>query len=324
VPSQAAEAADLSTALGVPIGVRVTHAIPRIIHRFWTGGPMRAGAFRNLVVAGDLARQAGWQSHLWYSTTVEELVDPHLGGADQERRAIQREALERVGYSIGFIEGLAPAARRGAVQLVTEEDVVAFARVAGRAAQRRDFDIVKYLSDLARLLYLNAIGGFHIDVDMALGDMDLGAVYHHNDAAGEVPLLGTLARDSTNRDVVRRLDDLRAWRRQGRVPRAEYREHVEYLAHAAWIGSGMYNGLIASRPRTTHLQIAIREYLVRARAAVKTGDLPTGMAVQPFLLCGQGSRQHLEQAMKESVPPYLLRLDQITAESDIGAGVVRR
>ena len=323
-PSQAAEAASISRILNVPIGQRQTYAIPKIIHRFWTGGPMRPGAFRHLFDDGEIARRAGWRCYLWYSTTVEDAVDTVLPEERRFLRQSQRDSLELAGYEIGFVEGLAPGARRGALQDVTEETVVKYAQVAAQAVVRhRNYDVVKYFSDFARLLYLHALGGFHIDVDMRLGDMDLTATYHHNDLAGEVPLLGTLARDSSNVDVVRRLRALKTWRDRGSAPQEGYLEAVTFLANAAMMGAGMYNGLIATRAATQHVRLAIREFQVRANKMLKTGDLPTAMGLQPIFLCGAGDGRNRNLAMCESVPPYVLRLDQVTDESDIGAGLRR-
>jgi hypothetical protein len=334
-PSQAREAEIISEALRVVIGKPNIHAIPKIIHRFWSGGAMRKGAFHNLYTAGEAARRAGWKCYLWYSTTIEDMLDAGLAEEQQRLRQSQRQALELAGYEIGFVEGLAPPRRRGALQFVDEETVIAYARIAARGViNNRDYDGVKYFSDFARLLYLHGLGGFHIDVDMGLGDMDLSCTYCHNDPAGEVPLLGTLARDSTNVDVVRRLKALKAWLKLGTAPKEDYYEAVRFLANAAMQGAGMYNGLIATRPNTSHGRLAIIEYqekakslnrveLLRGRQVASEG-LPTGMAVQPTLLCGAAGRGALELAMCQSVPPYVIRLDQVTDESDIGAGVKKR
>ena len=75
--------------------------------------------------------------------------------------------------------------------------------------------------------------------------------------------------------MVKRLETLKGWRKTGHIDCSQYTNHVHFLAEAASHGAGMYNGLIASRPRTKHLLAA----LVAFREFVKNnGDLPTGMA----------------------------------------------
>ncbi|WP_404363329.1 hypothetical protein ACIHQR_24995 [Corallococcus coralloides] len=78
------------------------------------------------------------------------------------RRANQRRRLEQAGYQVLPIEKLdnggwlsKPLAR------------------AGNSALSGNWDDVKYFSDLERLLYLDFVGGIHLDVDIALCDIDL-------------------------------------------------------------------------------------------------------------------------------------------------------
>jgi hypothetical protein len=309
VPGQAGEAKLISAQIGCQIGTSMRFAIPKIIHRFWTGGPMRTPAFKALYYDGQKATSAGWQSRMWFSSIIEEMLDQSLPDEKRLLRQSQRDTLKLAGYVICDIHD-------GPTQRGIRHPLTQLAQAAAQSVLNgAGYDNVKYFSDLARLLYLEAYGGIHIDVDMLLGDIDLSRTYYHNDANGQVPLLGTLARDNSDREVVERLSFLRESRRHLRVNTLRYEEAVGFLARRAVQGAGMFNALIASCPHTRHLAIAIQEYLRR-------GYLFTGMTLNRFLLMGDPpgnpmlAQAALARSSAESVPPYLLALDQITAESD--------
>ncbi|HLL53778.1 MAG TPA: hypothetical protein VK447_09545 [Myxococcaceae bacterium] len=323
-PTQEEEEGLIASRLGVPIGVRNAHAIPKIIHRFWSGGAMRDGALANLRDCMHQVNGLGWKCILWYSSTLEALLDKEKIGKDaRQMRALQRQALAHVGYDVRAIEELASSKSIFRSHDVTKELLALFATWAADSVMEGSWDGVKYFSDFARLFYLHELGGFHIDVDMGLGDMDLRATYFHNDPRGEVPLLGTLARDSTNKRIAKRFRYLKVCRKKRAVDPARYKECLEVLVDEAETGAVMYNGLIATRPKTRHCNVALVTY----RDKLLEGKmLDTGMSVQCILLCGDATTrgQKLALAMKLSVPPYVLRLDQLTEESDAGAGVKKK
>jgi hypothetical protein len=179
-----------------------------------------------------------------------------------------------------------------------------------------NWDDVKYFSDLARLLYLNFVGGIHMDVDIALGDMDLAQQYYHNDPGGQVPLMGSLLRDQKDPMIpkLRYLKRLRGLPMLTKEQHDGYMEALSALVDKGKNAAGMLNALIASRPGTTHLQDAITEF---RNAFVKYGDLITGMALARTLLFGTSKTGNLDQAMTWTVPPYLVRLDPDTEESNL-------
>lgn len=306
-PSLDEEAKEISTVLGHEIGTRRTYSIPRIIHRFWTGGPMRTETVTALAADGRRALAAGWQSRLWYSSVIEEELADTIAENKRRLRQSQRDALAVDGYQICDIhEGATGLTRLPGLAVLAAKTVLSGG----------GYDDVKYFSDLARLQYLFSYGGFHIDVDMTLGDLELGRTYYHNDPDGQIPLMGTLARDSSDVGVVNRLRFLQESRTALRVNRLQYEDAVKFLAVRAAQGAGMFNALIASRASTANLALAIEDYLRRK-------ELFTGMALNRYLLLGNSranplQRQaDLERASALSVPPYVLRLNQITPESDL-------
>lgn len=305
--------------------------IPRILHRFWTGGPMREGAFRFLL---DSARAAahGWTLISWRSRDIEEAWDcgadgrpPTLRADERAIRDSQRAALARAGYALRSIEELlSPEAKLPLSDAIVRQ-VKATARVAAEHPDAGEERVnVKCFSDVARLVYLRALGGLHLDVDIGLGDMELDSVLRHHDLRGQVPLFGALGRDTESAPEV--AEDLRA-AREARRRGVLDREKVKHLAERALLGARAYNAVIATRPDTEHLDAALRALLDDAARSGR--DLPSGMSVQRVLLCGplevergrgstgdRGAEEALETAMRLSIPAYLTRLDQLTSESD--------
>ena len=195
---------------------------------------------------------------------------------------------------------------------------------------------VKCFSDVARLLYLRALGGLHLDVDIGLGDIELCSSLRHHDPRGQVPLFGALGRDTESApEVAESLHAAREARRRGILDR----DRTRHLAERALLGARAYNAVIATRPGTEHLDLALRALLDQAAGSGR--DLPSGMSVQRVLLCGRletergrestgdrAAEEAPEAALRLSIPSYFTRLDQLTSESDrapvVQEGAVRR
>jgi hypothetical protein len=326
-PTFVEEVGLMSNILQIPLGKPNKYPIPKIVHRFWTGGPMRQGAMDNLLVSIERLNDAGWKSCLWYSSTVEAMLDfETINEKKQQLRAEQRYELHKAGYAIRAIEDLAPDFLAKFVTYdVTKSTLVQFAKMAARSVlQGRGFDDVKYFSDFCRLYYLHQMGGFHIDVDMGLGDMDLTVEYYHNDPKGEIPLLGTLARDSSNKKIVGCLRLMKSWRKKGSAPLEAYKKALATLVNQAVQGSIMFNGLIAMRDGTTHCKEAIVYY---KQQFLEMGPVSGMFGTQKILVCRNPQPKDDDKlllAMKYTVPPYVLRLDQVTDESDAGAGLKKK
>ncbi|WP_437927505.1 RHS repeat-associated core domain-containing protein [Sorangium sp. So ce291] len=303
-PDAGKEAQNIREKLGLSGDPPETHEIPKNIHRFWTGGPLSEDAMKRLVIDGKSASDNRWDLYLWHSKTVEEQLSKKLSKEAIAERELQREVLAAKGYKIRAIEDIPEGGRP-----FTKAQVEAAAsRAAEGVLKEGDWDQVKHFSDLARLIYVREHGGFHMDVDIGLGDMDLSKTYYHNDPDGKVPLTGTLARDSAD-PINEYINKLREGRERGQISEDEYNESLREVVDRAEVAALMYNALIASRPRTGNLDEAIRRFLVQFE---DDGDVPTGMDVQKHLV-GVGDE-------KLSVPPYLTRLDHVTDESDAGAG----
>ncbi|MFO0586277.1 MAG: PIG-L family deacetylase [Polyangiaceae bacterium] len=294
--------------------------IPKILHRFWSFGPMRQGAFD---ILQDSARAAkhGWTLLLWSSRILEEACSPDRAA----ERDAQRTALVESGYSIRYVEDLLSDPK-----LAFSEREAEIVRAAARLAARRPdaeapLDNLRYFSDLARLLLLKAIGGLYLDVDIGLGEMDLDRTLRHNDPAGEVPLAGAVGKNQEDSlEVAEDLAAVHEARSRGEVER----EALCRLAEQAQIRAMGLNAALASRPGTRHLGQALSTLL--SRVAVAEDVLPPGTALQPILLLGRAAlppdepetmealdarTAALYDAARLAVPPYFARLDQLSAES---------
>ncbi len=323
----------LSQTLGSPIDQDRTHMIPQQFHRFWSGGKMSPEAMASLRESATKTEDTAFQNNLWYSSHLERQMDGAgiVGEDDQIRRGVQRQQLGLLGYNVRDIAELLeddprppslmdralgrPAQVRTPGHL-TQSDMgtmaaKATAHVQGGGADR--WDGVKHISDMARLMYLNQVGGHHLDVDMGLGDMDLSRPYYHNDPAGRVPLMGAVT--ATNDDPIaaslaavgpgsdRDLRDPETAAAGGRV------------AQQASDMTGMLNGMIASRPGNPNLVAAIEQ--LRGDAIHPASDIPSGMTANPRLLYGAGPLPaDRSVARNQAVPPYLFDLQHLTAESD--------
>jgi len=304
--------------------------IPKNIHRFWTGGPLSEGAFKTLMKTANESTDMGWTNYLWYSETLENELEGTLHVDKRILRKDQREGLKLMGYQVRAIEslGMVPPTTfsgfnswfnknipgRNLGSPVSKADLETFAMKAANSAKGGQWDNTKYFSDLARLLYLHELGGFHMDVDVGMGKMDLATTYYHRDPEGHVPLLGSLLRTSEDTEPIAHIVALNQLRRLPYLTDETvglYNTHAKALVDRATVGAGMYNALIASRPRTPHLEAAVKEFV---RQSKKQG-LITGMALNPILI-GGAKREKLNQRLSQTVPPYLLSLEHYTEESD--------
>ena len=294
--------------------------IPKILHRFWSGGPMRRGAFD---ILQDSARAAehGWTLVLWSS----RILDEALSGEGAAERDAQRAVLIESGYSIRYLEDL--LSDTGLALSEREAEIVrGAARLAARLPDAEGHrDNLRYFSDLARLLLLQAMGGVYLDVDIGLGDMDLDRAPRHNDPAGEVPLAGAVGKNQEDSlEVAEDLAAVREARSRGDIDR----EAVCRLAEQAHIRAMGLNAALASRPGTRHLELALSTLL--DRVAVAEDVLPPGTALQPILLLGRAALPSDEpetltaldartgalfDAARLAVPPYFARLFQLGEES---------
>lgn len=330
--------AALSAVLGRPIGAAGPHAIPQIIHRFWTGNPMSPAAAANLDQGAQAARGSRFRQMLWYSQTIEQMMEQRgLTSQEQaEMRRGQRAALVQSGYELRAIEDLAapepavdnpvahffgrPATHAPrAAGSITRQEIERMAAKAVAAVQQggpHRYDELKHFSDIARLMYLHAVGGHHFDVDMGLGDMDLDRSYHHADDQGNVPLLGSLTAVTTDPIAapIRLLkpSPARDLREQG--------DDVRHVARHARDMAATLNGMIASRPGTPHLASAI-DQLRGDAVSPNTPAIPSGMLANKTLIYGSDANEPKteagrDQAKSMTVPAYLLDLQHLTDDSD--------
>jgi hypothetical protein len=256
------------------------------------------------LASGDMT---GWDKYLWYSRTVEDLMSKDLSEEQIMQRESQRGVLRHLGYTVAPIEGITGMDFADPVNWAAERAYKGF-----KAGGSEKWNDLKYFSDLARFIYIFSLGGIHMDVDIGVGALDPTQQYHHYDPEGEVPLMGTIARDEHDEIVskLRYINRFRNERPTDAVSNLRYLEAVRDVTNQATAGSGMYNALIASRPNTRRMKLAIETYIAKMK-----GGLFPAMAINPILL-GRTEGADLNKAMTSSVPPYLLSLEHITEESN--------
>ncbi|MCE3604291.1 DUF4157 domain-containing protein [Massilia sp. P8910] len=329
--------------LGIPVVPNGAHPIPQSIHRFWSGGPLTDSALATLLESAAKTQHTPWTHTLWHSDAFEAGIrkpEPSAWkfmGAERDaydadqakilKRNQQRQQLRDAGYQTRAIEEL--VVNGNATSGVTPQELGMASGMAANSVKQGGHDAwndLKYFSDIARLMYLHAGGGHHMDVDIGLGDMDMERQYMHGDAAGEVPLMGTLARDMSlgggGQEVAPRLDRAKAYRSNpysSGVSENEYDDDVTALGERAQAGAGMYNALIATRAGTGNVRAAVDRIMLSMRGARPA--LSTGMGANRELLGGDrasdGHADRLEAGYAQSVPPYLLRLQHLTDDSDL-------
>ena len=222
----------LTAALGVPIDMSQIKRIPQEIHRFWSGGKLSDAAMQVLRESAEKTQGTKWSNTLWYSDSLENAIeDDDVNGniisvEDRAVRAQQRGELIDLGYKVGPIEDLAlpdPVEKSSFRSVLSKilgdtpplpppgsfykKDFTTMAQKAVdkiKSGSSDRWDGIKHLSDIARLIYLQQIGGHHFDVDIGLGTMDLSRAYYHNDD-GQVPLFGSVTATSTD-PIARQLE----------------------------------------------------------------------------------------------------------------------
>ena len=168
------------------------------------------------------------------------------------------------------------------------------------------WDGIKHFSDISRLIYLKEKGGHHFDVDFGLGNMSFEQSYYHNDEKGTVPLMG--ATTSVSRDRINEHLQVVHPSKPQDLADQSYRDSVVQVAEQAMMMSGMLNGIIATSAQNPNVIEGIE--LLRPDIANKSGELPSGMLANKSLI------GDIPNGSAYTIPPYLIDLEHITAESD--------
>ena len=154
------------------------------------------------------------------------------------------------------------------------------------------------------MIYLKEKGGHHFDVDFGLGNMNFEQSYYHNDEGGTVPLMG--ATTSVSRDRINEHLQVVHPSKPQDLSAQSYRDSVVQVAEQAMMMSGMLNGIIATSAQNPN----VVEGIETLRTYVRSGDLSSGMVANRKLL------GDTPNGSAYTIPPYLIDLEHITAESD--------
>ncbi|MEG1909471.1 MAG: glycosyltransferase, partial [Bacteroidales bacterium] len=168
--------------------------IPRIIHRFWTGGQMNQSDFCSVLALQERLNKQNkstpnlpWSQILWTSPLVNSYVNSTI--LQQQLKTLNSEAC--------LIES--------ADQLCQNEKLEEFEKLKLLCTAQSKNDLysiiptLKYFSDKIRMLALFKMGGTYMDVDIGPGEeMFNQDLYHRafynskNDEHGYWPLLGSM------------------------------------------------------------------------------------------------------------------------------------
>ena len=157
------------------------------------------------------------------------------------------------------------------------------------------------------MIYLKEKGGHHFDVDFGLGNMSFEQSYYHNDENGTVPLLGAIT--AVSRDPINEQLQVVHPSNKQNLSDQSYLDSVSQVVESAMMMSGMLNGIIATSAQNPNFIEGIE--LLRPDIANKNGELPSGMMANKVLI-GENSK-----GSAYTVPPYLIDIEHITAESDL-------
>lgn len=315
----------LSQATGVDIGKNKSKPIPQTIHRFWSGGAMSQEAMHVLLESTEKSKGSEFKHSIWHSSSLEkELMQRGVLPEEEfDKRDTQREILLAHGYEICDIDTLFKPDPKQSVfdRLINrplpnpEPGVLSKSELNNMVRKACDhlqkggsdkWDGIKHFSDISRLIYLKEKGGHHFDVDFGLGNMSFEQSYYHNDEDGTVPLLGAIT--AVSRDPINEhLQVVHPSNKQNLTDQS-YLSSVSMVAGRAVEMSVMLNGIIATSAQNPNFIKGIE--LLRPDIASKNGELPTGMMANRVLI-GENAK-----GSAYTVPPYLIDIEHITAESD--------
>lgn len=283
--------------------------IPMIVHRFWSGGPMSDEVFVRLIKEKE--KNPDIKMKLWFSSMLEGNMSK-LNPLDVRMREEQRKVLRHVGFETKEIESLiTDYSFIPSISGVTKEAW----KQKTLAAARNPKDIA-YLSDIARLIYLYAEGGHHMDVDIGMGDMfthHQGPYHHGSEDQPDLPLFGALLRDKSTMTEVsgvslpthKVIEDVQDNLDQVFDPDI-YPEFRALIRTAE--GSAATNSLIATHPRN-------QRFLKGIQRLMAFDGLGPGMAANNDLVEARDLAT-LERITPLTIPEYLFKLQHHTDESE--------
>ncbi|MCC4859026.1 hypothetical protein [Vibrio splendidus] len=314
-----------STVAGVEIGKSKSKPIPQIIHRFWSGGAMSQEALHVLLESVEKSQGSPFKHCIWHSSLLEEEFVKRALIQEEvvEKRDTQRAILRSSGYDTCDIDTLfEPDPTQSAFErfrnkplpkpkpgVLTKSELANMVRKACDHLEKggsNKWDGIKHFSDIARLIYLKEKGGHHFDVDFGLGNMNFEQCYYHNDESGIVPLMGATTPVSTD-PINAHLQVVHPKNKQD-LSDSNYCDSVKQVAEMAMMMSRMLNGIIATSEQNPNVIEGVE--LLRPDIVSKNGELPSGMMANKSLL------GDTPNAPSYTIPPYLIDLEHITAESD--------
>ncbi|NOI20222.1 hypothetical protein F0223_18530 [Vibrio coralliilyticus] len=315
----------LSTVAGVEIGTNKSKPIPQTIHRFWSGGAMSQEAMHVLLESADKSKGSQFKHSMWYSSSLEAELMKRDALIEEEidKRDTQRTILRANGYEVCDIDTMfkpdptqstfdrlrkkpLPKPEPGVLSKSELNNMVRKACDHLQKGGSDKWDGIKHFSDISRLIYLKEKGGHHFDVDFGLGNMNFEQSYYHNDEKGTVPLMG--ATTSVSRDRINEHLQVVHPSKPQDLSDQSYRNSVVQVAEQAMMMSGMLNGIIATSAQNPNVIEGIE--LLRPDIANKSGELPSGMLANKSLI------GDIPNGSAYTIPPYLIDLEHITAESD--------
>ena len=196
--------------------------------------------------------------------------------------------------------------------------------VAKNFIETKNYENIKYYSDLCRITYIYVLGGIHLDVDIGIGNMDLTVVYTHYQGGENVPLMGTLLRDSLDYISATYLK-LVKYRKNGvrKSEMQDYTECIMSILRQIETAACMYNAILGSKANNPNVLFAINKFINDNcvwNKAIVTG-INSGMSLNKYLILGMEYKNEyallLYDLCKYSIPPYALQLEHLTDDSEV-------
>ena len=248
------------------------------IHRFWAGGPMKDATVSNILAMQDKvakSTQSGtpWRQYLWTSTILNTQKG-FFGGAKKNPLADQLEQLRASGIEVVDVDkkwaSLSVATVADAQKPYhdltkqhrtdVEDKAIRWTQQAKEDLDNKNYEKVKWLSDLVRIVAVDTYGGVYMDTDIGPGGLDLrNNQLYHTDPEAEIPHHAPPFRVPS--DYQRTITD----ESLGDTARERVVRHADDMVP-------VLNYFLASRSGTPHLERELAEMFERK-------ELQSGMAM---------------------------------------------
>lgn len=287
--------------------------IERNIHRFWAGGPMSETTFGNIMAmhekvmesregpGEDEALATPWSHVIWTSGLANQQFN-FFGRPKDNPLDEQLEQLREVGVEIRDMDQCWPTLEREFPGITAKG--LDWTKQAKVRMDKGDYQPIKFLSDLVRLIAIFTEGGVYMDTDIGPGSLNLkNHELFHFDKDGQIPHHGPAYR--VPKDLTRVNKDANL----GETPKERQIAHADREIP-------VLNYFLASRSHTSQIGNEIRDFV--AQDSLKSG---MGTFARMFAPPGTDPAKIIEELVssEDRVTPWVGDL-QWTTDASQGEG----